>query len=630
MLDPWTIAPAPSGSAAPRRRWHLLWTTVGAWLLGCWAPVVVAAQIGEGQRQGALLIALASLAVAALLTLAPSWWVRAVGVPVLAVAAAAGSLGSLGVVAALVAVAGVTVASAALCGWGLVPGRGPLARTRPTPALAVVPVVALHGAAWRHSPSTLVAVAILGIAAALLVADRMRPGLLVPADGWIARAGVKVGTAVAGAVMFVAAVPTLWLPGLVAAPLVKLVERSRTRQTTWGAREAEVQDHRRDAGYPFASAEARSRHRQAAFGLTLAAVLVAGLVVAIRSGPPTVVTKEVAPGSASLTTPDGNAPEQPPVDPSDAKTYSQLQAGKGLDWADEVQREQLALPLPPGPVAGYDLGPYRTRYTNVADGERRTLAPAPCQCRSLEVWLVGGSVAFGVGQRDDHTIASELVRLGDQAGLSLRVRNLAVPGYTLWQENQKVLARLAATRKRPDLIIFYDGLNDAVQSFVQTVVSGPRWDQPVVYDPQALKDLAALGAEKVPARVQDEGGAAAIGTRAGARYDTLRRLVQAQLTAEGLPASFYFQPDATVTDVQRRSGFEADDRLSSLVGLLSDAIGATAARASGSGTDLRSVFDGNPDPLFFDLGHTNEVGAAIVARALFDDLRPTLDEINAP
>ena len=630
MSDPWEAQPRAASSSRLLRFGQRSLLILGAWLIGAAGPVAAAYGLGPVQEHGAVAMAVVALALAAGLALVPRWWMRPVVVAAAVAVGEATTHATVATVPVLIALAGVTVASAALSGWGLLPGQGRLATAAERPALLVLPVVAAAGALWRHAPRVSTYLVVLALSGLLLVVYKLVPARLEPFDRGVVRLVRRLATVVAGAVMFVVSVPILWLPGALGLPVTASAARARSRRTSWSARSVEVFDHRRDASFPFASAEARSRRRQAIFGVVLGAALVTGLVVAIRSGPRRVVIEAVAPAGSAHPPPGGSTTNtQPEVDPANAVNYRDLLAGRGLPWADEVQSEQLALPLPPGPVAGYDLGPYRTRYTNVADGERRTLQPDPCHCRPVDIWFVGGSVAFGSGQRDLYTIPSDLVRMGNQQGQSLQIHNIAVPGYTLWQEYQKVEAKLASGAHKPDLIVFYDGLNDVVQTFVQIVVSGPDWSAPVVYDPIALKALTNATQATVAAALRKYGGTQIIGQETATRLAALRTTVRSGLSADGMSSEFFFQPDATVTPAQRRAGFAADHRLTPLVvTLFNQVITTTAARVRSSGHDLRGVFDHTTQPLFFDLGHTNEDGAAIVARAMYGELYARLESLS--
>ena len=66
---------------------------------------------------------------------------------------------------------------------------------------------------------------------------------------------------------------------------------------------------------------------------------------------------------------------------------------------------------------------------------------------------------FGVGQRDEHTIPSEVARLAEDDGVALEVHNYGLPGWVAWQEVQ-YLERLLARGERYDLAVFYDGFNE--------------------------------------------------------------------------------------------------------------------------------------------------------------------------
>ena len=42
--------------------------------------------------------------------------------------------------------------------------------------------------------------------------------------------------------------------------------------------------------------------------------------------------------------------------------------------------------------------------------------------------------------------------------------------------------------------------------------------------------------------------------------------------------------------------------------------------------DLTKVLDDVDEPVFFDSSHTNELGARIIGRALYEQLRPALEK----
>lgn len=135
------------------------------------------------------------------------------------------------------------------------------------------------------------------------------------------------------------------------------------------------------------------------------------------------------------------------------------------DYARDVSRESSLLWEP----YVYLRNPsFEGRAISVdSSGHRRTFTP-PLGSKPLELWVLGGSAAFGWNQRDAFTIPSVLAR--ELAGKDVHVTNLAVPGFVFTQELIALELRLRAGA-RPDIVLFYDGVNDAFAT-VQAGVAG--------------------------------------------------------------------------------------------------------------------------------------------------------------
>lgn len=91
-----------------------------------------------------------------------------------------------------------------------------------------------------------------------------------------------------------------------------------------------------------------------------------------------------------------------------------------------------------------------------AEGRRVTVQQSR-SARPFEVWVFGGSTAFGWFQRDSFTIASEIAR--QLAPRNVKVTNFGVPGFVFTQELLELQGELRAGR-HPDVVLFYDGVND--------------------------------------------------------------------------------------------------------------------------------------------------------------------------
>ena len=453
--------------------------------------------------------------------------------------------------------------------------------------------------------------------------------------GWapvalLVRAARRLGAAVAAAGMFLVAVPVLWLPGALVGASLTLARRPAGAAPNWRVRSARVTEQRRDSARPFVAPTPGSRRRQVALGVVVAAATVGALTVSIRHRPATVVGKPVDVY--------GHPHE---VDPAKAGVlavqvpYSKIPAGRGLAYVDELQHELGAIHLPPNPVGGYKMLDQAGRYVNVVGGERVTLAPRPCTCRPVQVWLVGGSAVFGFGQRDDYTIASDLTRMASAEGLRVHVRNLGVPGYTLWQEYQALLSRLTSNPERPDLLIFYDGFNDLNYTFSDVLERGPSWSVPIAdrAQPSGVNGLVALGRTGIAAAVRSNGGASVFGAREMQRYAALSALVTRQLAAQGVPSLWFLQPDATASALQYESvtsstalGFTSGVRY--VLGLFQAYMDGAMRAAPPMLYRLRDLFDSYRVPVFFDLVHTNEVGAERVAESIYRQMRVRLQELG--
>jgi hypothetical protein len=102
----------------------------------------------------------------------------------------------------------------------------------------------------------------------------------------------------------------------------------------------------------------------------------------------------------------------------------------------------------------------RGRYFNVTEGRRRTVGQ-PSQAQAT-LWLFGGSTMYDVAVPDEYTIASRLQSdLNRMWPGAWRVENLGAPALTAAGQLQLLkTVPLGAG----DLVIFYDGVNEAGES----------------------------------------------------------------------------------------------------------------------------------------------------------------------
>jgi lysophospholipase L1-like esterase len=90
------------------------------------------------------------------------------------------------------------------------------------------------------------------------------------------------------------------------------------------------------------------------------------------------------------------------------------------------------------------------------------VTPRPAEPPLREIWLFGGSVAWGTGNRDTGTLAAQLQQVYAERAPELRVRvlNFGESGYVSRQSLAAFQSALACVEPAADLAVFLDGAND--------------------------------------------------------------------------------------------------------------------------------------------------------------------------
>lgn len=331
----------------------------------------------------------------------------------------------------------------------------------------------------------------------------------------------------------------------------------------------------------------------------------------------------------------------PPIDRGDLNRQIELSLQRDMsnppinadEWAPQHGHDMAAFELQTNDYVPYIFRgqhEFSSPTVNVTDRERVSYVPSvPTGVEPLRVAFFGGSVMFGVGQRDEHTIPSEFARIAEENGIPVEVHNYGFPAWVTWQEHQ-YMERLLAGGEEYDLAIFLDGFNefDVQQTDFNpnpthhsaTVIDGLIRDfrEDRVAEPGALDGWAELAdsyrrnsavwrlADTVSGRLPTLPGSdiAAQGTpeeqteAALDIYGRALRMVNDLGTDYQTDVRFFWQP--------RAAGWppEITDRLPDSV------------------TDLSHIFDGQQR--FYDVVHTDEDGAHQMAEAMWAELGPDL------
>lgn len=610
VSDPWAPAAAPGrarGAGAGDR-------VVAVGLVAALAAAGPALRVlpnGANGRGGAAVLVVTCVAIAAVLPVQPPWWRRLGVAAALAAAGAALAIPLIGRAPVAVALVSVLVAHLALS--GALARLSPIRRVGPAPARAVlaVPLLAMAAISWlRHGELAIWAAFVAG-ALVVVAITLARPAWTRRPEAWLTWAGLELGRSIAAALVLLVLLVVLYLPGAVVIGVERILRRPNP--STWAPVRTTADQWRRDAPYPFASTPARDARRRLAVGVVLLVVvpLVTWRALEARE------REEVAAGRAGQPmAPAGEprTPDDPPIvfgREFDAR-YSDLPAYRGVSWADDLQEQEAQVP----PVETF-----RSELLNVRDGRRVTVEPTS-DGPSVSVWLTGGSAVWGIGQRDQATIASALVRAGDAAGRRLAVDNMGERGTVLANQIDAIAARLDEGEV-PDVVVVYGGFNEVGVALADVFLrSGDDAAQLVEGDQQELDLREQMGDLEAINEQVDEFLASGAGPEAAALAARRYRAEQARLDElaeeHGFEVRYVVQADA-FGDRRQLEPYEAISNVPTAVmerSPIALALAGFEAEMVGEAVSLRQLFDGSPDQVFLGLVHHNEAAAARVAGAL--------------
>jgi lysophospholipase L1-like esterase len=305
-------------------------------------------------------------------------------------------------------------------------------------------------------------------------------------------------------------------------------------------------------------------------------------------------------------------------------------------WFDDPRyAEAQGWAFDPG-VAWRPMNPQRfldwtSTYVNVVGGHRLSWTPPACSCKRLNVWVYGGSTTFGLDQRDEGTISSWLAKTAYADGVTVDVSNRGMPGHVHWQEAE-LFANDLTQEAKPDLVIFYDGVNDAAAGYaysdkgyfdLRTPVdsttidvwnSTKRSDPPVPSGPPGSR---MIGPDKSP-------GDADIAGYTMRQYNWAREVSGMIAEQAGIPIVYVWQPSRyTRPIVLSEPHFDTDAENATRLQqqMVNDLLPSDVI-------DLTDALDDNTDAIYTDDVHHNEQGSQIIAEKLYAKIAPELKRLG--
>lgn len=147
----------------------------------------------------------------------------------------------------------------------------------------------------------------------------------------------------------------------------------------------------------------------------------------------------------------------------------------GADWSRDYFIELAdALQVEWRPYVNWRGKAFTGRLITVDSNGIRATWKHPSVRQTSTIFVFGGSTIWGTGARDDFTIPSRLARLlWEEHAISANVVNFGQSGYVSTQEVIQLELDLLRGA-RPDLVIFYDGINDAFSSLQNRIAGHPQ------------------------------------------------------------------------------------------------------------------------------------------------------------
>src|SRR5262245_36930149 len=340
-----------------------------------------------------------------------------------------------------------------------------------------------------------------------------------------------------------------------------------------------------------------------------------------------------------------------------ADTYSDPEwASKYYQEIEEVEKGRT---LRWQPYVYWRRTPRRGQYINIgSDGLRKTINVPKSEGASppIKVFMFGGSTMWGLGAGDDSTIPSIFAEEAKNKGINCEVVNFGQYAYVNTQEIIELTLQLQKGTI-PDVVIFYDGVNDTFSGFQLSVPGLPhdeirREKEFCLLERKELQTLAVQSAIRQlstmrflhgvlqksglqrdnfqPVPLEYENAIADKATLAHAVVETYLnniKLVQTLSRSYGFTPLFYWQPviytKQHLTEYERQS-LELDVSYPGMKEFYLDTYAALQKSSAGldkSGDfhDISSIFSDVHEPIFVDFNHMGGKGNSFIARRMAED-----------
>jgi lysophospholipase L1-like esterase len=333
---------------------------------------------------------------------------------------------------------------------------------------------------------------------------------------------------------------------------------------------------------------------------------------------------------------------------------------KGASWTNQYFKELHDLQTVWKSYVYWRRARFQGKYINIDNnGIRKTWnMESGDRKEKYKILCLGGSGMWGFGARDDHTIASRISKiLTERLGMAVSVVNMGETGYVSSQEFIALSLELQAGRV-PDLVIFYDGVNDIFSAFQNGRAGLPQNERNrrrefnllitdtrsilTLFGPMMLSRTAIYKTMRDLAQKGTIGGyrdwtmglkdkeigvdeASKLSRSVARVYGANMELISGLAQKYDFKVRHYWQP--TVFQKDHCSDYEAGfkESMKNVAPLFKEAYESVGAAPSikKAGTtfkDLSNLFKNMKEPVFIDFCHITEEGNKRIARAIVENL----------
>ncbi|WP_046743960.1 SGNH/GDSL hydrolase family protein [Kordia zhangzhouensis] len=291
-------------------------------------------------------------------------------------------------------------------------------------------------------------------------------------------------------------------------------------------------------------------------------------------------------------------------------------------------------------------GKHNTIYKN---GLRKTANPSlKDSATAIKIFCFGGSTMYSSGARDEYTIPSELSKLIHQKfpEQNVEVTNFGCHGYTRATENIQ-LQRELIKKNIPDIVIFYDGVNEIISAHQNNEAGSPtnaynrkrefkiahsykKRLKLVMTSSNLYRFITTLQRKLFSgnAYIQLEARSDALATDIANNYIGLVQISKSMEQAYGFKVFNFLQPNIyskkNLTEAEQNY-YKEQEYYKNLYTLSYNQVRLDSLMIKDTTfVDISDVFDTTEKTIYFDFCHTGEFGNQLVANKIFEHIQPLL------